>query len=82
MSHPYYPRDLDIPNYVPKAWTMGGLFGVFGSAVGVVAVLTWTLSGRLTQQCTAVQGRPADLSVTGPVLRCQETLPARWHCTG
>lgn len=58
MAHPYYPLDLDI-HYVPKAWTMPGLFAVFGSAVGVIAVLTWTLSGGLAQQpcapCNAAQ---------------------------
>ncbi|CAI7920382.1 unnamed protein product [Closterium sp. NIES-54] len=41
VAHPYYPRDIVLPDYVPPAWSTAELFGVFGVAVGLIFTLSW-----------------------------------------
>ncbi|CAI5468104.1 unnamed protein product [Closterium sp. Yama58-4] len=41
VAHPYYPRDIVLPDYVPPAWSTAELFGVFGVAVGLIFTVSW-----------------------------------------
>ncbi|CAI5471609.1 unnamed protein product, partial [Closterium sp. Yama58-4] len=41
VDHPYYPRDIVVPNYSPSGWSVEALFGVFGAAVVLVIVVSW-----------------------------------------
>ncbi|XP_070558922.1 3-beta-hydroxysteroid-Delta(8),Delta(7)-isomerase-like [Ptychodera flava] len=57
VSHPYYPRNLDIPHYVANTKTQAQLLvSVFGS-FAVILVVTWLLSGRGTKPKRSVPQR-------------------------
>lgn len=44
-EHPYVPRDMKLPGYVPAFLTPSTIIGVFGIASLAVVSLTWILSG-------------------------------------
>ncbi|KAI9128799.1 hypothetical protein K1719_000282 [Acacia pycnantha] len=46
-SHPYEPKDLQLPGYVPVVLSMSTIVGVYGVASLLVASFIWILSGRL-----------------------------------
>ncbi len=43
--HPYYPLDLELPDYVPNLLGFDYILGVFFASVAVVFGLTWLVSG-------------------------------------
>ncbi|KAM9785491.1 3-beta-hydroxysteroid-Delta(8),Delta(7)-isomerase [Neosynchiropus ocellatus] len=45
--HPFYPRDLVIPSYVPNELSMGEILAFLFSASGAVLALTWLMSSGL-----------------------------------
>ncbi|PSC69778.1 sterol 8,7-isomerase [Micractinium conductrix] len=45
-SHPYFPLDLHLPDYVPLQVGFDYILGVFAVAVITVFASTWRLSGR------------------------------------
>ncbi|KAG5249604.1 3-beta-hydroxysteroid-delta(8) family protein [Salix suchowensis] len=46
QPHPYAPRDLKLPGYVPNFLTQSTIVGVYLLASLLVVSLTWILSGR------------------------------------
>ncbi|XP_041349966.1 uncharacterized protein LOC121369152 isoform X1 [Gigantopelta aegis] len=42
--HPYYPRDLRLPHYVPNEKSAAELVGVFFGVIGGFMVATWVLA--------------------------------------
>eukprot|EP00245_Coleochaete_scutata_P001399 TRINITY_DN1170_c0_g1_i1.p1 TRINITY_DN1170_c0_g1~~TRINITY_DN1170_c0_g1_i1.p1 ORF type:complete len:220 (+),score=26.47 TRINITY_DN1170_c0_g1_i1:94-753(+) len=51
--HPYYPRDLVIPGFVPGTWSMEAILGVFGIITAVIIVFSWLSSKKYTHLSTA-----------------------------
>ncbi|KAL5072067.1 hypothetical protein RYX36_022954 [Vicia faba] len=45
--HPYVPRDLHLPGYVPCFLSQSNIFTVFASFTLILFPLTWIFSGRL-----------------------------------
>ena len=45
--HPYYPRDLRLPHYVPNEKSAAELVGVFFGGIAVFMVLTWFLASSV-----------------------------------
>eukprot|EP00262_Sarcandra_glabra_P014008 TRINITY_DN3998_c0_g1_i1.p1 TRINITY_DN3998_c0_g1~~TRINITY_DN3998_c0_g1_i1.p1 ORF type:complete len:248 (+),score=19.47 TRINITY_DN3998_c0_g1_i1:77-745(+) len=45
-QHPYVPRDLHLPDYVPVSLSQSTILSVFASASLLVVSLIWILSGR------------------------------------
>ncbi|XP_077229252.1 C-8,7 sterol isomerase [Tasmannia lanceolata] len=45
-DHPYVPRDLHLPDYVPVSLSQSFILGVYGSASLLVIFLIWVFSGR------------------------------------
>ena len=43
--HPYYPRDLVIPNFEPQTWSREQLLGIFGSVLVGISAVAWILGG-------------------------------------
>ncbi|CAC5355117.1 EBP [Mytilus coruscus] len=41
FKHPYFPRDLSIPNYKPNKISIQELLGIFFSLVLIVFIITW-----------------------------------------
>ena len=46
VEHPYFPRELSMPHYVPNDLSPFYILGVFGGGVGVVLVLMYLVAGR------------------------------------
>ncbi|XP_028774072.1 probable 3-beta-hydroxysteroid-Delta(8),Delta(7)-isomerase [Neltuma alba] len=46
-SHPYEPRDLQLPGFVPLFLSQSTIIGVYGVASLLVVSFIWLLSGRL-----------------------------------
>lgn len=46
QQHPYYPRDLELPGFVPGTWSRAEIFGIFGTALALVVLISWNLSGK------------------------------------
>ncbi|XP_022751966.1 probable 3-beta-hydroxysteroid-Delta(8),Delta(7)-isomerase [Durio zibethinus] len=46
MEHPYVPRDLQLPGYVPVSLSQSTILTVFGLSSLFVVSLVWLLSGR------------------------------------
>lgn len=44
--HPYWPRDLFIPNYVANSRSMSEILAFLFSVSGVFLVVTWLITGR------------------------------------
>lgn len=44
-NHPYYPKDLKIPNYTPNESSVVELLGIFFVIVAIVLAATWIYSG-------------------------------------
>ena len=47
VSHPYYPRDLVLPHYVPNDKSLLEILGVFFGIVAVFLVGTWLYTGSV-----------------------------------
>ncbi|KAJ7546952.1 hypothetical protein O6H91_08G062200 [Diphasiastrum complanatum] len=45
-AHPYVPRTLELPGFVPPSFSSPFLFGVYGAASLLLVVLTWSISKR------------------------------------
>ncbi len=45
VEHPYYPRDLELPHYVPNDKSVFELLGVFFGGVGLGMVVFWLYMG-------------------------------------
>ena len=50
MSHPYYPRDLLLPHYIPNENSLSEILGPFFGLVAVVLGLTWMYTGNFDFQ--------------------------------
>ncbi|KAK3103611.1 hypothetical protein FSP39_020519 [Pinctada imbricata] len=46
VPHPYFPRGVSIPHYVPNDRPLLEILGLFFSLVGVVLFVTWVYSTR------------------------------------
>ncbi|KAJ4826066.1 hypothetical protein Tsubulata_000730 [Turnera subulata] len=46
QPHPYVPRDLQLPGYVPVSLSQSTILSVYGVASVLVVSLVWILSGR------------------------------------
>jgi hypothetical protein len=46
FNHPYFPRDLNLPGYVPMVVDFVYILGVFFAAVLAVFTATWFVSGQ------------------------------------
>lgn len=46
VPHPYWPRDLSIPNYVANDRSMSEILGFLFSVSGTFLLGTWVLTGR------------------------------------
>ncbi|XWS33051.1 hypothetical protein CRYUN_Cryun22dG0044800 [Craigia yunnanensis] len=46
MEHPYVPRDLQLPGYVPLSLSQSTIIIVFGLSSRLVVSLVWLFSGR------------------------------------
>ncbi|XP_077251586.1 putative 3-beta-hydroxysteroid-Delta(8),Delta(7)-isomerase [Tasmannia lanceolata] len=44
-DHPYVPRDLHLPDYVPISLSQSSILGVYGGFSLLVIFLTWVFSG-------------------------------------
>ncbi|KDP37445.1 hypothetical protein JCGZ_08286 [Jatropha curcas] len=49
QPHPYVPRDLKLPDYVPVLLPQSTILSVYGISSLVVVSLVWILSGRLSK---------------------------------
>ncbi|GFR66113.1 3-beta-hydroxysteroid-Delta(8),Delta(7)-isomerase-like [Elysia marginata] len=49
-QHPYYPRNLKLPHYVPNDRTGAEILTLFAAVVAVVAIVTWIITGQRTQK--------------------------------
>lgn len=49
-SHPFWPRDLLIPNYVPNDRSMSEILVFLFSGSGVFLFVTWIITGK--KSCT------------------------------
>jgi len=47
LQHPYYPPDLQLPNYVPNDKSITEILGVFFGFVGFCLVLLWLVISTL-----------------------------------
>lgn len=45
IPHPYIPRDLNLPGYVPLVLSMQTILGVYGIASVLVLTFIWIISG-------------------------------------
>ncbi|GAB2294862.1 hypothetical protein Dimus_029055 [Dionaea muscipula] len=45
-GHPYAPRDLDLPGFVPSLLPKTTILGVYGASSLIVVSLVWLFSGR------------------------------------
>eukprot|EP00897_Mesotaenium_endlicherianum_P007467 jgi/Mesen1/6749/ME000344S06032 len=64
-SHPYYPQDIVLENFVPPAWSVPSIFGVFGAAVALIIILTWRISGTYRGLTTTDRAVMCWWAVTG-----------------
>ncbi|XP_059909147.1 3-beta-hydroxysteroid-Delta(8),Delta(7)-isomerase [Gadus macrocephalus] len=46
VAHPFWPRDLSIPNYVPNDRSMSEILTFLFSVSGVFLLATWGITGR------------------------------------
>ena len=46
VAHPFWPRDLSIPNYVPNDRSMSEILTFLFSVSGLFLLATWGVSGR------------------------------------
>lgn len=51
MTHPYFPRDIDLPGYVPMLLDFELILAVFFASVAVVFGVTWLVSGAVPGAC-------------------------------
>uniref|UniRef100_A0A0C9RRV1 TSA: Wollemia nobilis Ref_Wollemi_Transcript_16932_919 transcribed RNA sequence n=1 Tax=Wollemia nobilis TaxID=56998 RepID=A0A0C9RRV1_9CONI len=52
VDHPYSPRDLQLPGYVPLFFSQSYIVGVYGAASTFVFLLIWIISGRCSKIST------------------------------
>ncbi|CAN6478377.1 unnamed protein product [Victoria cruziana] len=46
-DHPYVPRELHLPGYVPISLSYSVILGIYGGFSFLVVLIVWTLSGRI-----------------------------------
>ncbi|XP_050224939.1 probable 3-beta-hydroxysteroid-Delta(8),Delta(7)-isomerase [Mercurialis annua] len=46
QAHPYLPRDLKLPGYVPGALSQSTILSIFGASSLLIVSLVWLLSAR------------------------------------
>jgi len=46
INHPYWPRNLSIPNYVANDRSMSEILIFLFSVSGILLLATWSLTGR------------------------------------
>ncbi|KAK1801730.1 hypothetical protein P4O66_022368 [Electrophorus voltai] len=51
ISHPYWPRDLSIPNYIPNDRSMSEILTFLFSASGLLLLVAWALTGQRVSGC-------------------------------
>ena len=70
-AHPYFPVDLQLPEYAPMAVGFEYILGVFVAAVAAALAATWALSGArcCCCCCCCCLRRACDLGA-----RCQHAL--------
>ncbi|XP_078242619.1 3-beta-hydroxysteroid-Delta(8),Delta(7)-isomerase [Pogona vitticeps] len=49
VPHPYWPRDLEIPHYIPNDRPMWQILAFLFSVSGVLLILTWLAAGWRTR---------------------------------
>lgn len=47
VVHPYYPRDLKLPGYVPNDKSLVEILGLFGAGLALPMLTLWLYSGSL-----------------------------------
>ena len=47
VVHPYYPRDLKLPGYVPNDKSPGEILGLFGVSLALPMLTLWVYSGTI-----------------------------------
>ncbi|GJP52112.1 hypothetical protein CLOM_g11210 [Closterium sp. NIES-68] len=67
VEHPYYPRDIVIPNYAPSGWSVEALFGVFGAAVVLVIAVSWIFTRSCRHMSTLERAIFSWWAVTGAI---------------
>ncbi|XP_054859548.1 3-beta-hydroxysteroid-Delta(8),Delta(7)-isomerase [Eublepharis macularius] len=50
VPHPYWPRNLELQNYVPNNYPMWQILTLFFSVTGAVLILTWLAVGRWSRR--------------------------------
>ena len=53
-QHPYYPVDLQLPNYVPNGRSLLELLGVFFGFVGCSLVFLWFIISTLPHMKSSI----------------------------
>lgn len=49
INHPYYPRDMEIPNYIPNESSVTEILVIFFGLVGMLLSATWLYASRMQQ---------------------------------
>ncbi|KAL4858676.1 3-beta-hydroxysteroid-Delta(8) [Chlorella vulgaris] len=58
-THPYFPLDLHLPDYVPLQVDFDYILGIFFLAIVVISGSTWKLSGLCAMHTTVFAAIPA-----------------------
>ncbi|KAL4858675.1 3-beta-hydroxysteroid-Delta(8) [Chlorella vulgaris] len=66
-THPYFPLDLHLPDYVPLQVDFDYILGIFFLAIVVISGSTWKLSGRHKHLSTAERVLACWFMVTGAI---------------
>ncbi len=48
VEHPFFPRDLVVPNYVPQVWSRNEILALFFSLVLVLLGAVWVAISKRT----------------------------------
>lgn len=51
-KHPYYPREVVVPNYAPNTYTLPMVLGAFGGATALLMVGTVAVGKKVNKQLT------------------------------
>ncbi|EAA28581.2 EBP-domain-containing protein [Neurospora crassa] len=51
-KHPYYPREVVVPNYAPNTYTLPMVLGAFGGATALLMVGTVAIGKKVNKQLT------------------------------
>uniref|UniRef100_A0A2N9FVC7 Uncharacterized protein n=1 Tax=Fagus sylvatica TaxID=28930 RepID=A0A2N9FVC7_FAGSY len=56
VEHPYIPRDLKLPGFVPGVLSQSTIVGVYAVSSLLVVSLIWVLSGCYAEECRSGNG--------------------------